>query len=375
MLTDHVNQCHLNCDSTRLQWLGYPALLILAVSAFGISCGKRKPPLPPTPKVVQRAEISGFQRGGRVILSWKMPERNAAATNVQHIRRIDVYRLTERLAAPLTMSEEEFASRSVVIASVKVKDSDFGTKPFTYSDPLQFAGQPARLRYAIRFVNASGQKAAFSNFLVIEPQAKVAEAPASLRAETGQDAVKLKWNAPQENTDGTTPVNLLGYNIYRSDSKGKPGTRINTDLLSSTEFSDTKFEFDQEYFYFVRAVSSAGGDAATESAESNIVEVTPKDIFPPSAPTAITIAASPGSISLFFPPNPEQDVIGYKVLRSDDEAMPKAEWKVLTPAVQDANTFEDTTVEAGKTYFYYVVAVDKFGNMSEPSEVVSEMTQ
>ena len=43
----------------------------------GLSCGKRKPPLPPKERVLQNVEITGFQRGNQVILSWKMPARNA----------------------------------------------------------------------------------------------------------------------------------------------------------------------------------------------------------------------------------------------------------------------------------------------------------
>ena len=37
-----------------------------------------------------------------------------------------------------------------------------------------------------------------------------------------------------------------------------------------------------------------------------------------------------------------------------------------------ANTFQDTRVESGKTYYYYLTAVDKAGNVSGTSEVVSE---
>lgn len=338
----------------------------------GVSCGKRKPPLPPVPKVAQRAEITGFQRGDKVILSWKMPEKNAPKNDVQHISRVDVYRLAEPLTSPLSLSEEQFAARSVLIASVRVQDDDFGAKPFTYTDTLQFAGQPSRLRYAIRFVNASGQKAAFSNFFVIEPAAKVAAAPVSLAAEVTQDSIELEWKAPTTNADGTTPVNLLGYNIYRSGSKTQAGRLLNKTPISGTEYSDKTFEFEKEYFYFVRAVSSGTGDTPTESAESNIVALTPKDTFPPSAPTAITIAASPTTISLFFPPNPETDVVGYKIFRSEDETLPKADWQLLTPKPQDANTFQDTIVETGKTYYYYVTAVDKYSNESPPSETVSD---
>lgn len=301
-----------------------------------------------------------------------MPEKNAPAGEVQHIKRIDIYRIAERSTAPSTMSEEEFSSRSVLIASVNVRDEDFGPKPFTYTDTLKFAGQPSRLRYAVRFVNAAGQKAAFSNFLLIEPAAKVASAPTSLKTEITQGAVKLEWSAPAVNTDGTTPVNLLGYNIYRSSSRTQAGRLLNKTPVRETNYSDTLFEFDTEYFYFVRSVSAGTGDSPTESTESNVVEVTPKDEFAPSPPTAVTIAAAPGAISLFFPPNPETDVVGYKIFRSEDEAIPKADWKLLTPKPQDSNTFQDPSVEAGKMYFYYVTAVDKFNNESEPSEVVND---
>ncbi len=324
------------------------------------------------PKVSQRAEISGFQRGNKIILSWKMPARNAPRNDVEHISRVDIYRLAERSKSPRTLSEQEFAARSVLIASVRIRDDDFGPKPYTYTDTLKFAGQPSRLRYAVRFVNSAGQKAAFSNFLLIEPAPKVAAAPDELKAKVSQTVIDIAWTAPKENADGTTPVNLVGYNIYRSESKATAGKLLNKTPVVDAQFADKTFEFDKEYFYFVRAVSAGTGDQPTESGESNIVEVAPKDTFPPTPPSSITIAASPTSISIFFPPNPETDVVGYKIFRSEDETLPKPEWKLLTPKPQDANTFQDTDAEAGKTYFYYVIAIDKFNNESPPSEVVSD---
>lgn len=348
--------------------------LALAVIAGTMACGKRKPPLPPIPNVAQRAEIKGFQRGNTVVLSWPMPEKNAPANDVQHIRRIDIYRLAEPLTSPLTLSEEEFSAKSLLIASVPVEDSDFSGKPFTYRDTLELSGQPVRLRYAIRFVNASGQRAAFSNFLIVEPEAKIASPPTALAAEVTQNAVELTWTGPTANADGTTPANLAGYNIYRSDSDKEPGKLINNDPVKDSKFSDETFEFEKKYFYFVRAVSSGTGLTRTESQESNIIEVAPVDKFPPSAPASITIAASPSTISIFFPPNPEKDVVGYKIYRSEDAALPKAEWKLLTDKLLDTNTFQDSNVDSGKTYHYYVIAVDKFGNESHASEIVSDRT-
>src|SRR5689334_23566824 len=91
------------------------ALLTLAL-LMSLSCGKRKPPLPPRERVAQRVEIDGFQRGNQVLLSWKMPARNAPVNSLLHISRVDIYRLAEPANAPLVLSEEEFASRSVQIA-------------------------------------------------------------------------------------------------------------------------------------------------------------------------------------------------------------------------------------------------------------------
>ena len=345
-------------------------LALVLLSAFG--CGKRGVPLPPEERVQQRAELSGFQRGNQVILSWRMPARNAPAGSVQHIARVDVYRLAEPLSAPLTMSEEEFAARSVIIASLPVTDADFGLKTMSYRDTLEFAGQPVRLRYSIRFANASGQRAAFSNFFLIEPAARVANPPTSLSATVAQEAITLAWTPPTQNVDGSTPANVLGYNVYRSQSATEAAKVLNQTPIPQTTFADRTFEFTKEYFYFVRAISVGTGGEPVESLESPIVAVRPVDTFPPSAPASITIAATPTTISLFFPPNPETDIAGYRVYRTTDPNQPQAEWEQLTRDLQTANTYVDSRVESGKTYYYYVTATDKFGNVSARSEVVSE---
>ena len=349
-----------------------PIALLAVVALMVVGCGKRGVPLPPRERVEQRAEITAFQRGNQVVLSWKMPARNAPPGNVQHIASADIFRLAEPLNSPLTMSEEEFASRSVLIASTPITSADFGLKTVSYRDTLEFAGQPVRLRYAIRFVNASGQRAAFSNFLMLEPAARVANAPASLSTTVSQDAVTLNWTAPTQNVDGTSPVNVTGYNVYRSPSATQAGTLLNKAPVSGTNYADQTFEFTKDYFYFVRAVSVGSGGEPVESLESPVANVRPIDTFPPSAPTSVTIAATPTTISLFFPPNPETDVVGYRLFRSTDPNRPKAEWEQITRDLQKANTFIDERVESGKTYYYYVTATDKFGNVSSPSEAVNE---
>jgi hypothetical protein len=349
---------------------------VLAFIFFGLlisaGCGKRKPPLPPIERVTQRVEISGFQRGNKIQISWIMAARNATGGSVLNISRADVYRLTEPANSSSNISEEEFASRSTLIATIPISDVDFALKQMTYTDRLDFAGQPARIRYAIRFANATGQKAGFSNFLLIEPTAKVADTPNALSAKVSQNSIEIRWTSPTQNVDGSTPANILGFNIYRVDDGNAPKALNNTPVTGN-EFADKTFEFEKNYSYFVRTISLGSNGAPLESADSEIIKVLPKDTFPPNAPNALTIAASPKAISIFFATNVENDIAGYQVYRSTDRNLPKSDWDLLTPQLLVTNTFQDSNVESGKTYFYYLTAVDRFGNVSEISEVVSEI--
>lgn len=347
-------------------------LTLLALVVLISACGKRGVPTPPKERVLQRVEISGYQRGNQIVLSWKMPARNASTGSVLNISRADIYRLAEPVTSPLQLSEEEFANRSTLIAAMPISVADFGNKTIFYKDSLAFAGQAARLRYAIRFVNAEGQKAAFSNSLLIEPTSKVASGPSSLLAEASQDATRLKWDAPKTNIDGSTPVSTFGYNIYRSTSEKEPGKMLNKTPVTATGFDDEFFEFGKDYYYFVRAVSVGVQAEPVESHESNVIKFKAIDTFAPSAPSAITLAAAPNTISIFFAVNPEKDIAGYKIYRSTHRDVDKLRWQLLTPEFLKTNTFQDNKVESGKTYYYYITATDKAGNVSPLSDVVSE---
>jgi len=348
------------------------AFILFALLTINLSCGKRRSPLPPIERVSQRVEISGFQRGRQINLRWVMPSRNVSNSSSLNIDRVDVYRLAQSTYSPLTLSEEEFSSRSTLIATIPVSEKEFGLKDLNFTDFLEFTGQSVRLRYAIRFVNASGQKAAFSNFLLFDPTANVASEPQLLSIRSTESSNVLVWNAPTANINGSMPVNIIGYNIYRSTSETETAELLNQTPIRDTKYSDDNFSFGKNYIYFVRAVSLGVDSEFIESGESNIVRILPKDNFPPSSPSAITIAAAPNNLSIFFASNPEKDIQGYKIYRSNSREIPLSQWEVITPQILTVNIFQDTRVESGKTYYYYLVAVDKAGNVSEPSETVSE---
>jgi hypothetical protein len=334
--------------------------------------------LPPVERVQQRTELlSGAQQGNEVILNWPAPQRNAPDSSVQSIRRIDVYRLAEKPGAPLALTEDEFASRATVVGSVTYEQIKTAGDTLTYHDPLELAGQPARLRYAIRYVNASGQRAAFSNFLTIEPAARIAQPPVlQSPPKVAEDAITLTWNPPTANIDGSTPVNLLGYNVYRMDSSQSEinQTPINSALVSGPTYVDRSFKFGNEYRYIVRSVSLGTGGAQVESLNSNAVEAQPRDVFPPAPPERPSIAPDPsfGRLAIFFAANKETDIAGYNIYRSTDPNLPKQSWTKLNQELLTRTNFRDDKVESRKTYYYYIVAVDNAGNVSPPSEVASE---
>jgi predicted phage tail protein len=375
-----LRQLFLTAEGGQARFASWRSVLLifclLPTAICQLNCGKRRPPLPPIERVQQRTELlSGVQRGNQVILSWPAPRRNASDVSVQSIRRIDIYRLAEKPGAPLGLTEEDFATRSTLVGSVTYEEIKSGAEVLSYTDTLELAGEPARLRYAIRYVNAAGQRAAFSNFLLLEPAARIAQAPTIITTdkEVSEDAITITWQPPAANIDGSTPVNLLGYNVYRSAESETESTQpLNDQPISGAQYQDRKFKFGDTYRYVVRAVSLGTEGGQVESLNSNSITVSPRDTFPPSAPSSITVAAAPGRLSIFFPANPESDIAGYNIYRSTNPDLPKDQWNKLNSGLLTRTTFQDEKVESGQRYYYYLRAVDTAGNVSPISEVVSE---
>ncbi|MBN1787971.1 MAG: fibronectin type III domain-containing protein [Sedimentisphaerales bacterium] len=71
-------------------------------------------------------------------------------------------------------------------------------------------------------------------------------APTGLVASTGYTIVELDW-------DDNSDPNLDGYNIYRSETSGSGYTKLNTDLLTSSDYNDSSILLGETYYYVVTA--------------------------------------------------------------------------------------------------------------------------
>lgn len=368
---------------TFSNWLKLPLGLLVAAGSLS-GCGKIGDPLPPVPRrrlVVETLRVR--QEGGRLVLSFPL----VRTRQTRQIERIDIYRLIEAEQTPLTLTTETFENRASIIASIPAAQIPPDRSTVTYVDPLETSRLPqgARHLYAVRVIDATGARADLSSFAIIHPLAEVAAAATELRAAQEEKQIILTWKAPERNVTGAGPVNLAGYNIYRrlAGTTG-PLLRLNDQPLAEARFVDRGFDFGASYEYAVRAISRAGGQenqaandparpTVVESDESQLLLHAAKDTFAPAAPSLVTVASINRVVSLFWPLNTEPDIAGYHIYRAEEEKGKPSAWRRINSQLHQTGSWRDERVVVGRTYFYQVTAVDRFGNESQRSDTVSEI--
>ncbi len=195
--------------------------------------------------------------------------------------------------------------------------------------------------------------AARFEFVDEEPSDTTApSAPSGLFASSHDGAVVLDW---EDNAE----TDLAGYEVHRSTVSGDRFQVIAT--IDRSEYRDTNVKNESTYFYKVRALNDWG----MASDFSDEIEATPAD-SPPVAPAAFTVTGERDAIVLDWSASLEADVVEYAVYRSES---PDTGF-LLIATVNDAG-FRDTDVALGTRYYYFVTAIDRGGQESEPSATLS----
>lgn len=228
------------------------------------------------------------------------------------------------------------------------------------TDELAAAGESPEasvLRYVVVGVAGNSRLGAPSAVLEFPLTSEVAP-PGHLSFAYGEANLALAW---------TPSAPLQSYQVYRSGLDGAEDPRpLNTAPLTVASFT-LPVAFDLEQCFTVRAVAPRGA-ASVESEPAGPLCVTPVDRFAPPAPTGLSALPTETQIQLLWSPVGAADLAGYLVLRSRDGGAPEP----ITTAPLTDPTFTDSSLEPGVRYTYTVIAVDKAGNRSRPSNAIEE---
>jgi hypothetical protein len=383
----------------RISSSGLAAAFVLACVASG--CAAPGPPSPPRTGIPRAVTgLTAQQEGAAVVLNFTLPTKSVTGDSLDAPPDVDLY----RAPAPPQGGKPQF--QLVVTVPGAAVESYVIAGKVQISDTLDAAtlSRGANLVYSVRTRTSKKHASADSNLalvqLLLAPQA-----PTDFRAQVTESAILLTWTAPATDLSGApiSSESALAYHIYRAelelpapnasepDSPQQPRDlsrqkfKVPPALIGSPtipEFRDDHFTFGASYIYTVRAVLSRPGNQgaqpmqtrSVESADSAPLFLTPKDIFPPTAPTGLVAAITqetnlqPPYVELSWEANSEADLAGYSVYRSEDSG---TQGKRITSELLLSPVFRDTTVAAGRRYFYRVTAVDQAGNESSPSAAIA----
>jgi hypothetical protein len=327
--------------------------------------------LPPLVRIPKPAvDLKASQLADSIVLTFSRPALNTDGSPATTLERVEVLRLDDSANKSdriRPVSEKLFRERADIILTVESRDfsaylqngnfivSDTGAASKT-AGPL-----PPSYRYAVFFINRKNQAAGLSNQVRITP-VSLPDHPSGFSAKVTEDEIRLEWEEPTENTDGTTPARIAGYNIYRSAQEGEtPEAPINSEPVKSPVYEDRNFQFDKTYYYTISTVGSLK-DPYAESLQSEIHVVAARDIFPPAPPENFNAALEGDDIILLWAPSPSDDVAGYRLFRRDVGTSAR---QPLQNELITALSFRDENVQPGKNYEYTLYAVDKHGNESK----------
>jgi fibronectin type 3 domain-containing protein len=92
------------------------------------------------------------------------------------------------------------------------------------------------------------------------------------------------------------------------------------------------------------------------------------DNIPPDVPTGLVGVYMNDQVNMFWNVTRAGDSAGFNIYRSED---PTGEFQQINSQPILQASYQDTTIEANKTYYYYVIAFDDATpiNESQPSDV------
>ena len=225
-----------------------------------------------------------------------------------------------------------------------------------YQDKVEKAGP---YYYYVSSVDKAGNEAksrpVFAEVHDIVPPSK----PMGLVAKADTGRIALSWQMNKE-------ADLMGYSIYRTANKNDKNNFVllNANPIKANSFTDKlPASAKNKFLYKIIAVDTS----YNKSESSEIVSVQMPDIIPPVKPLIKNIDNLDNAVNIYWLSNKDADLMGYDVYRGTTG---NNYFKINSQLISSSQTrFTDRTIESGKEYFYYLVAIDSAGNQSQPSDI------
>jgi hypothetical protein len=359
-------------------------LAVLLPGAMLCGCASPGSPQPPSlhlPRPV--SDLKAQRVGDSVQLSWTMAGDTTDGLALEGQRKVKVCR---RVGVGVCAPVQSFAEMPK--AKITIED---------ILPPALVKSLPELLAYEVEVMNLAGRSAGASN-PAYTASGSSPDPVSGLQAVVTERGVVLHW---EQASDTGSEMLLRRERIQTAPVAKKSAGPVNPlapqsapDVQMLRVHADAGGTVDasvvlgEQYAYKVQRVNRlvlVGQSVELRSEPSVAVNVDVRDTFPPQAPQGLAAAepmrAADGSlaIDLSWEANAEPDLAGYFIYRRDMSAEATRgvrSWAAigarLNAQILPAPAFHDTAILAGHTYEYSVTAVDKSGNQSNRSAVITE---
>ena len=333
------------------------------------ACGKIGEPLPPLIRIPQPvADLTARQQGGEVILGWTLPHLNTDGSTATTLASMEIYRAIgepspEAGAAPAVGDSDPW--RVLQAGPAAGREETGSVRDLLDGRDLSEVGK--ELSYAVKVFNRKGQTAGLSNIATLRLQ-PVPNSPARPSLNPAEEFVEISWEPASTNIDGSPVAAGVAFNLYRASPGGSPtGSLLNPTPVAGASYRDGSARLGESYAYRVRAVLETDR-GQVESRDSEQASLFHRDVYPPEPPRQLTLVVGREFLSLAWFPNSEADLAGYHVFRRQG----REEFQRLTATATQRTSYEDRDLLKGPVHAYRVTAVDRAGNQSSYSNVVSD---
>lgn len=328
--------------------------------------------MPPLRRVPARvADAEARRLADRIELRFTVPPTNSDGSSPPTIDRVEVYRLTlAPTAKPPTTDQVATPANLKTTLLVRPPAEPGETSPAA-ADPRPAAGEATTIVDTLTgdavgavdapvahyvLVGFAGRRRGPLSGIVSVPLGPLPAAPAGFKPTHDEKTLTLAWSP-----------GAVGqrFRVYSVANQSTPNERK---LLTPEPIAEATFslpvELAKEQCFTITAVETVG-KTTVEGAGLGPTCLTPEDRFAPPVPQGLRPQPATGTVILDWNAVEVPDLAGYIVLRGASAS------DTLAPLTREPiaeTTYEDKNVQAGVTYFYAVVAVDRARNQSPPSD-------